>query len=146
MLPINLQVQGKQLQVQLNLIHDVMEYCLFHKSLKVQGSLKPLKSTIGHVLLAVQKGTASLYYCNFTNVRCFRWSMILPKLKRHRNAKNTLNDHNGIHGHRNLIETEGSVIARNRNFNALKICKITACLFFNGISLCMGLNTSYSWK
>ena len=51
--------------------------------------------------------------------------MVLPKLKRHLNAKNTLSDHDSIHGHRNLNDTERSAIARHRNFNAPKICKIT---------------------
>ena len=51
--------------------------------------------------------------------------MVLPKSKRHLNAKNTLSDHHRIHGHRNLNYTERSVIARHRNFNASKICKIT---------------------
>ena len=51
--------------------------------------------------------------------------MVLPKLKRHLNAKNTLNAHDSIRIHRNLIETERSVIACYRNFNAPKICKIT---------------------
>ena len=51
--------------------------------------------------------------------------MVLPKLKRRLNEKNTLNDHDSIHGHRNLNDTERSAIARHRNFNAPKICKIT---------------------
>ena len=51
--------------------------------------------------------------------------MVLPKLKRHLNAENTLSDHDSIHGHRNLNDTERSAIARHRNFNAPKICKIT---------------------
>ena len=51
--------------------------------------------------------------------------MVLPKLKRQLNAKNTLSDQDSIHGHRNLNYTERSVIARYRNFNAPKICKIT---------------------
>ena len=51
--------------------------------------------------------------------------MISLKLKRHLNEKNTLSDHNGIHRHRNLNETERSAIARYRNFNVPKICKIT---------------------
>ena len=51
--------------------------------------------------------------------------MVLPKSKRHLNAKNILNDHDSIHGHRNLIKTERSVIACYRNFNPPKICKIT---------------------
>ena len=51
--------------------------------------------------------------------------MVLPNLKRHLKEKNTLSDHDSIHGHRNLNETERSVIARYRNFNAPKICKIT---------------------
>ena len=48
--------------------------------------------------------------------------MVLPKLKRHLNAKNTLSDHDSVHEHRN---SERSAIARHRNFNAPKICKIT---------------------
>ena len=59
------------------------------------------------------------------NFRYFRWSVVLPKLKRHLNAKNTLNDHDSIRGHRNFIETERSAIACYRNFNSPKICKIT---------------------
>ena len=51
--------------------------------------------------------------------------MVLPKLKRHLNAENTLSDHDSIHWHRNLNDTERSAIARHRNFNAPKICKIT---------------------
>ena len=51
--------------------------------------------------------------------------MVLPNLKRHLKEKNTLSDHDSIHGHRNLNETERSVIAHYRNFNAPKICKIT---------------------
>ena len=39
--------------------------------------------------------------------------------------KNTLSDHDSIHGHRNLNETERSAIARYRYFNVPKICKIT---------------------
>ena len=39
--------------------------------------------------------------------------------------KNTLSDHDSIHGHRKLNETERSAIARYRNFNVPKICKIT---------------------
>ena len=41
------------------------------------------------------------------------------------NAKNTFSDHDSIHGHRNL-NYERSVIARHRNFNSPKMCKITA--------------------
>ena len=51
--------------------------------------------------------------------------MVLSKLKRHLNAKNTLREHGSIHRHRNLNYTERSAIARHRNFNAPKICKIT---------------------
>ena len=51
--------------------------------------------------------------------------MVLPKLKRHLNAKNALSDHDNIHGHRNLNYTERSMITRHWNFNAPKICKIT---------------------
>ena len=40
--------------------------------------------------------------------------------------KGALSYHGGVHGHRNLYETERSAIARYRNFNAPKICKITA--------------------
>ena len=57
--------------------------------------------------------------------RYFRWSMVSSKLKRHLNAKNTFSGHDSIHGHRNLNYTERSTIARHRNFNAPKICKIT---------------------
>ena len=57
--------------------------------------------------------------------RFFRWSLVLPKLKRHLNAKNTWSDHDSIHAHRNLNYTERSAIARHQNFNAPKICKIT---------------------
>ena len=52
--------------------------------------------------------------------------MVLPKLKRHLNAKNTLSEHDNISRHRNLNETERSVIVQYRNLNAPKICKITA--------------------
>ena len=51
--------------------------------------------------------------------------MVLPKLKGHPNAENTLSDHDSIHAHRNLNYTERSAIARHRNFNAPKICKNT---------------------
>ena len=54
--------------------------------------------------------------------------MVLPKLKRHLNVKNTLSDHDNIHGHRNLNYTKRSAIARYRNFNAPKICKITVLI------------------
>ena len=50
--------------------------------------------------------------------------MVLLKLKRHQNEKNTLTDHGSTHRHRNLNETERS--ARNRNFDAPKIYKIAA--------------------
>ena len=42
----------------------------FHKSIKVQGSLKPLKSSIGCVLLSSPEleGTASLYFVSFSNI------------------------------------------------------------------------------
>ena len=46
-------------------------------------------------------------------------------LKKTPNWENTLSDRGSIHGHRNLNETECSVIARHQNFNAPKICKIT---------------------
>ena len=39
--------------------------------------------------------------------------------------RSALSEHDSIHGHRNLNKTERSVIARCRNFNAPKICKIT---------------------
>ena len=39
--------------------------------------------------------------------------------------KNALSNHDRIHKHRNLNETERSMIARLRNFNPLKICKVT---------------------
>ena len=39
--------------------------------------------------------------------------------------ENTLSDYGSVAGHRNLNETEHSPIARYRNFNAPKICKIT---------------------
>ena len=51
--------------------------------------------------------------------------MDFPKLKRHLNEKNTLIDRGSNHKHRNLNEPERSAIARYRNFNAPKICKIT---------------------
>ena len=51
--------------------------------------------------------------------------MVLPKLKRHLNAKNTLSDPDSINGHRNLSETERPMIAQYRNLNAQKICKLT---------------------
>ena len=54
--------------------------------------------------------------------------MVLPKLKRHLNAENTLSDHDSIHRHRNLNNTERSAITRPRNFNAPKFCKITVCV------------------
>ena len=39
--------------------------------------------------------------------------------------ENTLSDYGSVAGHRNLNETERSAIARYRNFNAPKICKVT---------------------
>ena len=60
--------------------------------------------------------------------------MVLPKLKRHLNAKKTKSGHDIVHGHRNLNYTERvrSAIARHRNFNAPKFCKITVaqCISF----------------
>ena len=41
--------------------------------------------------------------------------------------KNTLSDLDSLHGHRNLNETEHSMIACYRNFNAPIFCKITVC-------------------
>ena len=41
-----------------------------------------------------------------------------------------MSDHDSIHGHRNLDETERSVIAHHQNFNAPKICKITVSWFW----------------
>ena len=58
-------------------------------------------------------------------LRYFRWSLVLPKLKRHVTEKNTLSNQDSNPGHRKLNETDRSVIARYRNFNAPKICKIT---------------------
>ena len=55
--------------------------------------------------------------------------MVLPKLKRHLNEKDTLIDHASIHEHRNLNGTERSAIGRYQNFNAPKICKITEISF-----------------
>ena len=43
----------------------------------------------------------------------------------HLNVKNTWSDHDSIHAHRNLNYTDCFAIARHRNFNAPKICKIT---------------------
>ena len=65
--------------------------------------------------------------------------MVLPKLKRYLNAKNTSSDHENIRGHRNLNKTERSVIARYRNLNAPKICKITVPFFsvYLSESLCL---------
>ena len=40
-------------------------------------------------------------------------------------SKKTLRDNDSIHKHQNLNENERSMIARHRNFNAPKICKIT---------------------
>ena len=70
--------------------------------------------------------------------------MALPKLKRHLNAKNTLSDRS-IHGHRKLNYTERSAIARHRNFNAPKICKITVgyiCAMHNLIALALHWRTN----
>ena len=47
------------------------------------------------------------------------------EIKKTPKCENTLSDHDRIHRHRNLNYTERSVIARRRNFNAPKICKIT---------------------
>ena len=44
--------------------------------------------------------------------------MVIPKLKRYQNEKNTLSDHGSIHKHRNFNETERPAIARFRKFNA----------------------------
>ena len=64
--------------------------------------------------------------CNFTNFRCgfvfglFSGQLVYWKFKRHLNEKNTFSDHDSIHGHRNLNETELFVIARCRNFKHTK--------------------------
>ena len=57
--------------------------------------------------------------------------MVLPKLNRHLNEKNTWSDRGSIHEHQNLNHTERSVIAHYRNFNAPKICKITVLFSTN---------------
>ena len=44
--------------------------------------------------------------------------MVLPKTKRHLNEKKALSDNDSIYGHRNLNDTERSVIARHQKFNA----------------------------
>ena len=70
----------------------------------------------------------TLYFYKFSVLfyfQYFRWSMVLPELKRHLNEKNTLKDHDTIHRHQNLNLTERSVIARYRNLNTPKICKFT---------------------
>ena len=41
------------------------------------------------------------------------------------NEKNALSDNDSIHRHRNLNDTERSVIAHHQNFNTPKICKFT---------------------
>ena len=56
-------------------------------------------------------------------------------------AKNTLSDHDSIHGHRNLNEIERSMIAHHRNFNAKK-SKITAPNFLFGLTI----EVSQVWK
>ena len=43
------------------------------------------------------------------------------------NGEKAFSEHDSIHGYRNLNYTERSAIARHRNFNAPKICKITVC-------------------
>ena len=69
-------------------------------------------------------------HCNFTNFQCSFIFGSFNGQQFHRNKedtkmrKHTLSDHGSIHRHRNLNETERSVIARNRNFNAPIICKI----------------------
>ena len=65
--------------------------------------------------------------------------MVSPKLKRHLNSKNTLSDHDSIHGHRNLNYNERSAIARHRNFNAPKICKntVAVCRWMNARGTCL---------
>ena len=69
-------------------------------------------------------------YCNlqiFGVVLFSVFSVVIgfTEIKRHLNAKNTLSDHDSIHGHRNLNYTECCTIARHRSSNAPKICKIT---------------------
>ena len=96
-------------------------------------SRKTPRKIIRRLLLAIWQQTRSAAWRMTTPIsgcwhvvgRNFRWSMVTPKLKRHLNAKNTLSDHDSIHGHQNLNETKRSAIARYRNFNAPKICKIT---------------------
>ena len=51
------------------------------------------------------------------------------EIKKTPKCENTLSDHDRIHRHRNLNYTERSVIARHRNFNAPKICKITVHVY-----------------
>ena len=55
--------------------------------------------------------------------------------------KNTLSDNDSIHGYRNLNYTERSAIARHRNFNAPKICKITVSPLYLDLS---ALSTWYT--
>ena len=52
------------------------------------------------------------YEGEIVSVRRIQVCMARKGLKRHLNAKNTLSGHDSIHGHRNLNETEHSVIAR----------------------------------
>ena len=107
-----------------------------HKNESMQRLISSLWGTgtakfqVTWLLRFVQKGVLS--FCKFSvqfYFRYFQWSMVLPKLKIHLNEKNTVLDPNGIHGHPNLNETERSVIAHYRNFNAPKICKTTVSVW-----------------
>ena len=57
----------------------------------------------------------------------YKFSVVngFTEIKIHLNEKNTLSDHDRIHGHRNLNETERFGIALYQNFNTSKIYKIT---------------------
>ena len=72
--------------------------------------------------------------------------MVLPDIKRHLNEKNALSDNDSIHGHRNLNDTERSLVARHRNFNAPKICQLTVDLCIWSCTLSSPLNQKNNLK
>ena len=75
-----------------------------------------------------------IFYKIFTeDASLFLYTMVQKSQKW---RKTQIKGASSIHGHRNLNYTERSAIARHRNFNAPKICKITVTDFK------LSLNTS----
>ena len=98
-----------------------IKYCCFSRSIDTTGG-------------SLASNWQKIPYCNFTNFRCSLNSVIsvansftefktTPKGGKWQEC--TTRDRVDVRGHRNLNFTECSVIARYRNFNAPKFCKIT---------------------